>query len=131
MSAIIVAMTSSALESLLTDPQVRCVGSHAEWTYRIGKPNGCKINKVRHSPAQYLPSPIMFIPESQVFNRCQRKELTMQVESDAGPPHNNRQRHNSLVSVPDRNANGINQHLIPEMSLNEAMAEHVRAKNNQ
>jgi hypothetical protein len=36
------------------------------------------------------------------------------VESNADPPHNRRQRHNNPISVPSRNASGINKHLILE-----------------
>lgn len=38
----------------------------------------------------------------------------MEVESNAGRPYDDRQRHNNLLVVPNRDANGINEHLIPE-----------------
>jgi hypothetical protein len=39
------------------------------------------------------------------------------MESNAGPPHNGRQRHDNLISVPNGNASGINEHPIPENCL--------------
>jgi len=50
----------------------------------------------------------------KVFYRSEREGLTAEMESNAGPPHNDRQRHNNLIFVPNRNASGINEHLIPE-----------------
>jgi hypothetical protein len=48
-----------------------------------------------------------------VFYRSERKEPTVEMEPNAGPPHNDRQRYNDLVFIPNRNASGINEHLIP------------------
>ena len=52
-----------------------------------------------------------------IHHRSERKELTAEMKCDAGPPDNERQCHNNLISVPNRNARGINEQLIPENCL--------------
>ena len=47
----------------------------------------------------------------QVFYRRERKELTVEMESNAGPPHNDRQCYNNLISLPNRNASDRDEHL--------------------
>jgi hypothetical protein len=53
----------------------------------------------------------------KVLYRSERKGLTVEMDSNGGPPHNDRQRHNNLISVPNRNASGIDEHLISENCL--------------
>ncbi len=48
----------------------------------------------------------------QVFRRNGEKGLTTDVEPSVDYPYGNRQHHNNLISVPDRNAGGINEHLV-------------------
>lgn len=50
----------------------------------------------------------------QVFCGIEEKGLTVNVECNDDPRHNDHQRHNNLISVPNRNTKGINRHLIPE-----------------
>ena len=51
----------------------------------------------------------------QVFyRRGEGKGLTLEVESNGHPPYHDRQRHNDLISVPNRDASGINERLIAE-----------------
>jgi hypothetical protein len=45
---------------------------------------------------------------------CEAKGLTVDVECNVGTPHSDRQVHNNLVSVPNCNASGVNERLIPE-----------------
>ena len=52
----------------------------------------------------------------------------MEVESNARHPYNQSQCHNSLISVPNCNANSINKHLSTKI-VN--VDENVRAENNQ
>ena len=53
---------------------------------------------------------------SQVFRRRDKgKGLTLEVGRNADSPYSDRQRHNDLISVPNRNASGVNEHLIPEI----------------
>jgi hypothetical protein len=41
----------------------------------------------------------------------------VEMKSNAGPPYNKRQCHNDLISVPNCNASGIGEYLIPENCL--------------
>jgi hypothetical protein len=40
------------------------------------------------------------------------KILTVEMESNAGPQYSHPQCYNSLFSIPNRNASGINEHLM-------------------
>ena len=51
---------------------------------------------------------------SKVLYRSDREGLTVEMESNGCPPHNESQRHNNLIVVPNCNAGGINEHLIPQ-----------------
>jgi hypothetical protein len=44
------------------------------------------------------------------------KGLTMEVECNGSNPYDDRQRHSNIISVPNCNASGINEHLIPEFA---------------
>ena len=74
MSAIVAAMTSSALKLLLGGSQLSCIGSHAEWIYGRDKSNGSEIIKTGHLPARYL-SPITLIRDSRSFTGARGKNL--------------------------------------------------------
>jgi hypothetical protein len=64
--------------------------------------------------------------------RGEAKGLTVEVECNVGTPHNDRQRHHNLVSVPNCNASGIDEQLIPErLPLCGVVDENIRAKDNQ
>jgi hypothetical protein len=55
----------------------------------------------------------------------------VEVECNVGTPHSDRQRHNDPVSVPNCDASGINEQLIPENCPHVELDEDIRAKNNQ
>ena len=40
----------------------------------------------------------------------------MEVECDGSHPYDDCQRHSNIISVPNCNASGINEHLIPEIA---------------
>ncbi len=67
----------------------------------------------------------------QAFCGIEGKGLTVKVECNDDPLHNDRQRQNNLFSVPNRHTNGINGHIIPENCLHGIVDEDVRAKDNQ
>jgi hypothetical protein len=57
-----------------------------------------------------------------------RKEgPTFDAESSADSPYNNRQCHNNFISVPDRDASGIDEHL----KYNYNCSKDIHAKDNQ
>jgi hypothetical protein len=53
------------------------------------------------------------------WGKGEGKMLTSDVERSADRPYSNRQHHNNLISVPDRNANGINKQQISGNCHNE------------
>jgi hypothetical protein len=56
-----------------------------------------------------------FVWESKSSARGVKGEgLTLDVERGVGPPYSDCQRHSNLISVPNRNSNGINEYLDPE-----------------
>jgi hypothetical protein len=60
------------------------------------------------------------------------KGLTLQVERNIGTPYSDCHRQHSLISVPNRNANNINENPIPEnCRCCVIVDDDVRAKTNQ
>jgi hypothetical protein len=66
----------------------------------------------------------------QVFCRTgEKKGPTLEVECKGDPPYGDRQRHNSFISVPNRNASRTK--LLKKMPLCGIVDEDLRAKNDQ
>jgi hypothetical protein len=110
----IVGMKLSKPDSNLTGSQNCCVGSHAKRSYGWNKSSGSKIIKIGYSLVRHL-LPNHLCMGFQVFcRRGEAKGLTLEVERNADPPYSDRQRHNNLISFPNRDTSGVNEHLIPE-----------------
>jgi hypothetical protein len=113
-------MKLSRLDSVLTGTQASCVGARLERNYDEISPVAVgpkKLKLVIYQCNTYSPNrDCMGFHEIQVF--CRRgggKGLTLDMGQHVDPPYSDRQRHSNLIFIPNRNASGINEHLIPDI----------------
>lgn len=130
MSEIIAGMKESKLGSVLMVSQARCAGTQTERIYGWDKPKGIRITKeLAIHPYDICAQPMLY--EIPCLLRG-GKGLTLEVERNIGAPYSDRQRQHSLISVPNRNANNINENPIPEnCRCCVIVDDDVRAKTNQ
>ena len=118
MSQINVGKKLSMLDSVLTGIQASCVGARLARNYdginsvAVGqKPLKLAI----HQCNTYSPNRVcMEFHEIQVFfRRGEVKGLTLNMEYNVDPPYSDRQHHSNPMFVPNCNASGIDELLIP------------------